>query len=110
MSSDRCAYLWEARSAPLPITRGSRPYAAITVPPESTLIWYSDGLIERRHRDIDVGLDRLSTLAAGLAAADPPLDVDIWCQHIVSAMVADDVADDDVIIACVRMNADVDPL
>ena len=110
VSSDRCAYLWEARSAPLPIARGSRPYAAITVPPESTLIWYSDGLIERRHRDIDVGLDRLSTLAAGLAAADPPLDVDIWCQHIVSAMVADDVLDDDVIIACVRMHADVDPL
>jgi integral membrane sensor domain MASE1 len=108
VSSGRCAYLWEARSAPLPIARGSRPYAAVTVPPESTLIWYSDGLIERRRRDLDVGLDRLSELAAGLAAADPPADVETWCRHIVDAMLADDVLNDDVIVACVRMHADAD--
>jgi serine phosphatase RsbU (regulator of sigma subunit) len=54
-------------SVGVPIGVGPTPaYAAITltVPPEATLIVFTDGLVERRGEVLDVGLERLREAAA----------------------------------------------
>ncbi|MGW7257738.1 PP2C family protein-serine/threonine phosphatase [Streptomyces sp. NPDC054834] len=51
---------------------GHRPSAAHTLPPGSTLLLYTDGLIEVRGSDLDSGLSRLRRHA--LALAHEPLD------------------------------------
>ncbi|MFF8288583.1 SpoIIE family protein phosphatase [Streptomyces sp. NPDC016309] len=53
---------------PVPFTR--YPQAEITVPPDATLVFYTDGLIERRGECLDVGLDRLARTAATTAGLD----------------------------------------
>ncbi|MFE7411171.1 PP2C family protein-serine/threonine phosphatase [Streptomyces laurentii] len=42
------------------LTHGTRPQAEAAFTPGGTLVLYTDGLIERRHEDIDAGLDRLA--------------------------------------------------
>ncbi|MEU8541520.1 SpoIIE family protein phosphatase [Streptomyces sp. NPDC048717] len=42
------------------LRHGSRPQAEAAFTPGGTLVLYTDGLIERRHEDIDAGLDRLA--------------------------------------------------
>jgi sigma-B regulation protein RsbU (phosphoserine phosphatase) len=52
---------WRGRSAPLGIRPGpsGRPEAACRLTPESLFLLYTDGLVERRGRSIDEGLERL---------------------------------------------------
>ena len=70
---------------------GSRPNATLTLPPGSTLILYTDGLIEVPGSDLDTGLAHLRRHA--LALADAPLDT--LCDHLLARMPpgsTDDVA------------------
>lgn len=54
-----------------------RPEAAASFRAGDTLVLYTDGLIERRHQDIDVGLEHLvRSLARNLDAGDPELLAD----------------------------------
>ncbi|MFJ8016141.1 SpoIIE family protein phosphatase [Streptomyces sp. NPDC096339] len=74
-----------------PLGLGGLPFetAEIELPPDSTLILYTDGLVEDRHRDIDVALDRLSH---ALAHPDrPPEDT---CQAVMDAMAPEHPTDD----------------
>ncbi|MFI0724491.1 PP2C family protein-serine/threonine phosphatase [Streptomyces sp. NPDC021224] len=48
-----------------------RPEAVVGFEPGATLVLYTDGLIERRGEDIDVGLGRLATSLARHREADP---------------------------------------
>ncbi len=53
--------LTDARSVPLAVRRNeTRPQAAELLPPGSTLMWFTDGLVERRHESIDDGLARVA--------------------------------------------------
>ncbi|GAA2499463.1 PP2C family protein-serine/threonine phosphatase [Streptomyces gobitricini] len=53
---------------PVPFTR--YPQAEITLPPGSTLVFYTDGLIERRGESLDIGLDRLARTASTAVGLD----------------------------------------
>ncbi len=64
------------------------------LPALSTLLLYTDGLVESRRTPIDVGLDRLR-VAAGAAAGQP---LEQFCDHI-SAALAGDAADDVTLLA-----------
>lgn len=73
--------LTEARSVPLAVRRNeTRPQAAEQLGPGSMLMWFTDGLVERRHESIDDGLARVAdvlTDTVGLpisAVADAVLD------------------------------------
>jgi serine phosphatase RsbU (regulator of sigma subunit) len=69
--------------------------------PGTTLLLYSDGLIERRGEPLDHGLTRLRRHAAALAA-EPP---DVICDRLLSALVPDVDAADDVALLAVRLPA-----
>ncbi|MFF7309792.1 SpoIIE family protein phosphatase [Streptomyces sp. NPDC008137] len=70
---------------------GNRPNATQELPPGSTLLLYTDGLIEIPGSDLDTGLGRLRRHA--LALADAPLDT--LCDQLLARMPpgsTDDVA------------------
>ncbi|MEU2285755.1 SpoIIE family protein phosphatase [Streptomyces sp. NPDC013178] len=56
----------DARPDPVP-----RPQATTTFDSGATLTLYTDGLVERRHEDIDTGLARLADALTGHRSADP---------------------------------------
>jgi PAS domain S-box-containing protein len=69
-----------------------------TMPKGSTLLLYTDGLVEHRHQDIDVGLERLRAVAAEVGAHDP----ERLCNAAVDSMVGDDRSDDVAMLAVTR--------
>jgi integral membrane sensor domain MASE1 len=93
-------YLSEGRSTPLGVTDLSRVDAVVHVPPASTLVWYSDGLVERRGEDIDVGLARLITATRAQPLEQPP---DRWCGAILRALTDQRHIEDDIVLVCVRL-------
>jgi PAS domain S-box-containing protein len=70
----------------------------VPVPPGSTVLLYTDGLVERRDRDIDAGTDQL--LAVLRACAGLPLDE--LCDRVLEHMFLPD-AEDDVAVLAVRL-------
>ncbi len=58
----RHSLLWDGRSAPLGAHFGvaGRSEASVTLPARSRLVLYTDGLVERRDRALDVGIDALA--------------------------------------------------
>ncbi|MEU6957450.1 GAF domain-containing SpoIIE family protein phosphatase [Streptomyces sp. NPDC045714] len=73
-----------------------RPAATESLPPDSTVLFYTDGLVERREEDLDRGLARLRQHAAALARE--PLTT--FCDEIVEGMAGG--GSDDVALIAVR--------
>ncbi|MER6444348.1 SpoIIE family protein phosphatase [Streptomyces venezuelae] len=70
-----------------------RPEARLGFVEGSTLVLYTDGLIERRREDIDVGLGRLADALARHRTADPDALADaLLAELIPAAGVTDDTA------------------
>ncbi|XTP10856.1 SpoIIE family protein phosphatase [Streptomyces albus subsp. chlorinus] len=78
----------------------SRQDAVVDMPPLSTLIFFTDGLVESRVRSLGEGLDRLSQHAAALAHR--PLDA--LCDLLLDRVRPAD-NDDDVALLAVRRPA-----
>ncbi|MEV7521903.1 SpoIIE family protein phosphatase [Streptomyces sp. NPDC091371] len=74
-----------------PLGLGGLPFetAEIVLPEESTLILYTDGLVEDRHRDIDVALDELRR-----ALAHPDRTPEDTCQAVMDVMAPEHPSDD----------------
>ncbi|MGW5176474.1 SpoIIE family protein phosphatase [Streptomyces sp. NPDC004082] len=79
----------------------ARPDAVTVLPPRSTLLLYTDGLVETPHRSIDHGLDRLRRHAAALAHR--PLDS--FCDSLLEQVRPTD-NDDDVAMLALRTPSD----
>ncbi|GHF86102.1 PP2C family protein-serine/threonine phosphatase [Streptomyces thermodiastaticus] len=73
-----------------------RPDHTHPLPPASTLLLFTDGLIERRGEDIDAGLEKLAARAAPLATA--PLE-----QLCDALMPRQQTYDDDVVLLALRV-------
>lgn len=71
-----------------------RPQATLPYTPGGTLVLYTDGLIERRGEDIDMGLDRLARSLAWHGALDPERLADALLADlgVTGGTVADDTA------------------
>jgi phosphoserine phosphatase RsbU/P len=77
-----------------------RHTSTIDLPAGSTLVLYTDGLIERRDRPLDDGFDQLSqSIITGSA--------DAISAHIMAAMVGNRPAHDDIALLVVRHTPDV---
>ncbi|MEU9593725.1 SpoIIE family protein phosphatase [Streptomyces sp. NPDC048193] len=74
----------------------ARPTARTTLPAHSTLLLYTDGLVERRGEVLDVALDRLRRHTADLARE--PLDT--FCDELLIGLGAD--SDDDIAVLALR--------
>ncbi|HEX2314625.1 MAG TPA: SpoIIE family protein phosphatase [Thermomonospora sp.] len=77
-----------------------RPDATASLPPGSTLLMYTDGLVELPGTDLDTGLGRLRRHAAALA--DRPLDD--FCDEILTRMPPGN--NDDIALLALRVPAD----
>ena len=90
-------FAWEGRSTPLDVSSagGPRREAALTLPPGSTVLLYTDGLVERRSESLTDGMERLlravalhreetaATLAAAVVRAlhDPRTSTTCACSR-----------------------------
>jgi serine phosphatase RsbU (regulator of sigma subunit) len=71
--------------------------ATMPIPPNSTLIAYTDGLVERRNEVLDAGLDRLRR-----AASLGDLSVDDLLTNIADSILVEEGSDDDTAILAIR--------
>ncbi|WP_084729753.1 SpoIIE family protein phosphatase [Streptacidiphilus neutrinimicus] len=73
-----------------PLGLGGMPFEAVELPlPDGAqLLLYTDGLVERRDRDIDAGLDRLRSAVRQEGDSSPAR----LCDAVVSALLPDDEA------------------
>ncbi|MFC3493385.1 PP2C family protein-serine/threonine phosphatase [Glycomyces rhizosphaerae] len=78
-----------ARPQPVPYSQAGQAYI-----PGDTLVLYTDGLIERRGEDIDVGLDRLISTLGRHRTHDPELLADALLSDlgVGSGLARDDIA------------------
>jgi len=82
-----------------PLGVGGVPFESteFTLPEESVLVLYTDGLVERRGRDLDEGLDLLSR---AVGRRNGSLEQD--CDAVLAAMSAGD-SDDDIAVIMARV-------
>lgn len=73
MAPDGARYLNADPGVPLGVEPAlARPQHTRPLPPGATVVLYTDGLIEHRHRSLDQGMRRLATIAS--AHAEQPVD------------------------------------
>ncbi|GAB2830411.1 hypothetical protein GCM10027176_38590 [Actinoallomurus bryophytorum] len=75
----------------------ARPDACEPLPPESTVLFYTDGLIERRTESLDRGMTRLRQQTIALS----DLDIDTFCDKLLSMARADH--EDDIAVIALRL-------
>ncbi|MET9689469.1 SpoIIE family protein phosphatase [Streptomyces sp. NPDC006514] len=87
---DGTASLLDLPAGP-PLGLGGLPFESVEIrlPEHSQLVLYTDGLIEDRHRDVDVALDALNR-----ALAHPDRAPDETCQAVLDAVAPEHPADD----------------
>ncbi|MEZ0357393.1 SpoIIE family protein phosphatase [Mycobacterium sp. SA01] len=75
-----------------------RPQTAVTLPPQATLLLYTDGLVERRRRSLDDGIEQ----AANLIRDDSALDLDPLADQIMTSLAPPGGYQDDVALLIYR--------
>ncbi|OBI55472.1 SpoIIE family protein phosphatase [Mycobacterium sp. E796] len=89
----------DAASVPLAVRRAEpRPQASRVLPPGSTLMLYTDGLVERKHESIDIGIAR----AADVLLETTKLPLEAVPQTVVRALAPASGYDDDVAMVIYR--------
>ncbi|MGW4025732.1 PP2C family protein-serine/threonine phosphatase [Streptomyces sp. NPDC005009] len=66
------------------------------LPPGSTLALYTDGLVERRARGIDPGIERLAAALGSFDSAELDADLEDSADRILRPLLSDSERDDDV--------------
>jgi PAS domain S-box-containing protein len=97
--SEATNLLTDGASVPLAVRRNHpRPQATMTLPPGSTLLLYTDGLVERKHESIDDGIDR----AAAVLGQTMTLPVDDVADAVLRELSPTAGYDDDVAMVVYR--------
>ena len=91
------SYLEGGRTAPLGVPALPSPEGLVAIEPGSTLIFYTDGLVERRGFSLDHGLASLKQAACSAAGEDP----ESICDAVMAAMSAGGILRDDVALLAV---------
>lgn len=93
------SFLEGAQDPPLGFARAARKTTRLGFPVGSTIILYTDGLIERRDQPLDTGMERLAVTAAEQSAQG----IDGLSGRLVSELVSESFHDDDVAVVCARL-------
>jgi anti-anti-sigma factor len=94
----QASYLMEGRSPPLGVTKAPLAEATVTVRPGSTLVLYTDGLIERRRGSIDESMEALRAAVEGHDG-----DLDSLCDDRVLRAPRPESNGDDVALVMIRL-------
>ncbi len=88
----------QGRSPLLGLSSGeTRPQAEFSIDEASTVVIYTDGLVERRHTSIEVGFDRLQeALAATDFSSSEP-----HATNLVRAIWSEHPPGDDIVVVCI---------
>jgi CheY-like chemotaxis protein len=97
LHADGAASLLPVRGPLLGIIAPRPPDLEFVLPPGGTLVLYTDGLIERRTEDIDVGL---AALVACASDVEPSLEV--FCQRLLVCLAGTEEQADDIAVVAVR--------
>lgn len=98
-SGSQTTMLTDARSVPLAVRRDEpRPQASLALPPGSTLMLYTDGLVERKHESIDDGISR----ASDVLVESMKLPLDAIADAMLGALAPEGGYDDDVAMVIYR--------
>lgn len=101
-SDGTMALLDGARATPLGLSLDpSRPEHRETLPPRSTLLLYTDGLVERRREALDAGIAR----AADLVQENRDTGLDDLAREVMSRLAPSDGYQDDVALVLYRQPA-----
>jgi len=94
------SYLEDGLSPPVGVTADAK-YTEVSrqLASESTLLLYTDGLVERRGVSIQEGLDRLSLEAS---ATTPTSDLDELCDRLLSSLLEQNQVADDIALVAMR--------
>jgi PAS domain S-box-containing protein len=91
-------FLWDGRSTPLGVhSGGGYEEGVVRLAGGSTLLLYTDGLVEVPGEDLFAGLERLRA-----AAVAGPADPDALCDHVIEALLGERGASDDVALLALR--------
>jgi anti-anti-sigma factor len=91
-------YLMGGRSAPLGVTKAAQAEATVTIRPGSTLVLYTDGLIESRRGSIEKSMEALRTAVEGHQG-----DLNSLCDDRVLKPPRPESSGDDVALLTVRV-------
>jgi CheY-like chemotaxis protein len=100
LRTDQDVTFVEAHGPLLGINAPRPAEAEFTLPPGGTLVLYTDGLVERRDTDIDVGL---GLLAKAAAEVDP--DLDAFTRRLVRQLAGAGQQADDIAVVALRRAA-----
>ncbi|MGH2716650.1 MAG: ATP-binding SpoIIE family protein phosphatase, partial [Thermoleophilaceae bacterium] len=102
----RASFLEGSPNPPLGVFDSSgHKELTVELEPGSTIVLYTDGLVEERGVSIDAGLDALRR------AAEHPGDPEELCDHLVDSMLAIHPAHDDIaVLALQALPAETEPL
>jgi len=89
-----------ARRAPLGAGVGGAEQALAELPPGGTLLLYTDGLVERRGRSLEEGIERLAVVAGAWDGHD----LGVLCDAIVAGAERESERPDDVALLAVALN------
>jgi hypothetical protein len=84
---------------PFGIGDARRTSTTFTIVPGAAVVAVTDGLVERRGEDIDVGLSRLTDAASGAGASS---DASVLLQRVIAAAGDTQLSDDDVTVLVLR--------
>lgn len=99
VSGSTAEMLAAATSVPLGVNKtGRRPEASTSLPPGSTLMVYTDGLVERRESSIDKGIESAGEVLAAMVESPAEAVADA----VLGAMAPREGFDDDVAIVVYR--------
>lgn len=98
--------LLPALGAPDPGPGTAEPTGHVRISPGSRLLLYTDGLVERRGEDPDVGLARLAH-AAERAGGGLEAPLEAWCDGVVARLLDGQRVGDDVAVLAVELDSRV---
>ncbi|GIE76640.1 hypothetical protein Aph02nite_25900 [Actinoplanes philippinensis] len=91
-------FLWEGRSMPLGVGESRWCQGEVVVAEPAVLVWYTDGLVERRGEAVGDAMRRLAEEAGRCG----PADAQGLCDRLMGHMVGAGALTDDTAVMCIR--------